>query len=87
MTPPPDNTSRDAAVDRLQRALGLTDEEMELARSLPSHHWADCGVKEYNVAKITRRIPAVEALVTDIGHAKGWLPDHLSIRYDQTPEL
>lgn len=70
-----------------KRGLGLTDAEMELARALPSSHWADLGkeLTEEFAADLPRRAAIAAGLVTALGPAEGWLPDHLVTSYDISP--
>jgi hypothetical protein len=83
----PETSARAAAMDQLQRGLGLTDDEMDLARSLTSGHWAELGkqLTEELSADIPRSAALAAAMVTARGHAEGWLPADLSVSYALAP--
>jgi hypothetical protein len=81
--PTGENPALRDALARLQRALGLTDAEMELASELPSGHWTELGKRSTaDLAATTDRLTEMTAaLVTAKGHAEGWLPPDFYVEY------
>lgn len=79
----PDADAVPAAIKRLQRALGLTDAEMELASVLPSGHWTELGKRstEDLAATADQLTEMAAAWVTAKGHAEGWLPPDFHVAY------
>lgn len=67
------------AIKKLQRALGLTADDMELVKQLPSTHWTDAKLLEEFTADLPRRMTHAAETVTARGHADGCLAPHLYV--------